>query len=327
VSAPPFEGRCPLPKGPVFFVLPFFLNSARFLSRVGGKKPFPNFSSLLLKLGLKKAEIKEDNGIESGETFRETVVTILFFIFGLAVGSFLNVCIYRLPRGESIVWPPSRCPHCDRPIRPLDNIPLLSYLMLRGRCRDCQAPIPLHYPAVEALTGILFALLYRKFGLSVELGMGVVLVCLLLVITFIDLHFKLILNKLTVIGTVSGLFLALLPGRPAWLDAVVGIVAGGLLMLFIAYFGEALFKKESMGMGDVKMGAMIGAFLGVKGVLMALFLGFLLAGIFSAGGILMRKLSRKSYLPFGPFIAAGALISFLWGPALVNWYLEVWVLS
>ncbi len=246
----------------------------------------------------------------------------LFFVLGLIFGSFLNVCIYRIPRKESLLWPSSHCPTCNTRIRPLDNIPLISYVFLRGRCRACGAKISPRYPAVELLTGLLFLGLYLRFGVQKEVLAFLILTSLLVVISFVDIEHRLILNVFTIPGLVAGILIAGFVLRIGWLNALLGALLGGGLLIGIALFGELLFGKESMGMGDVKMAAMIGAFLGMKGVIVSVFLGFVIAAIFSLAGMALNRLQRSSYLPFGPFIAAGTLVYLFAGEALIQWYLQ-----
>ena len=248
-------------------------------------------------------------------------IGVFFFIFGLVFGSFLNVCIYRLPRGKSVAFPASHCPSCKQNIKPYDNIPVLSYLILRGSCRECGLKISWRYPFVEFLTGTLFLGLYIKFGLSSEIIAFLFLALLLVVISFIDIEFQLILNKITVPGIILGAILTWQFCSLGIFQIVLGLLLGGGLLIAIAFLGKGLFGKESMGMGDVKMAAMIGVFLGAKGIALALFLGFLIAGLFSFIGIALKKMQRTSYIPFGPFIAAGTLVYIFWGDQIINWYL------
>jgi leader peptidase (prepilin peptidase)/N-methyltransferase len=248
--------------------------------------------------------------------------SILFFVLGLVFGSFLNACIYRLPRGKSILWPGSHCPACKAPIKPWDNIPLVSYLFLLGCCRACKTKIGWRYPFVEGLTGLLFVGLYVKFGMTAQIIAWLALGALLIAITFIDIEFQLILNKITIPGLVLGLMLSWQLIEMNLLQIAFGALIGGGLLVGIAFMGKMLFGKESMGMGDVKMAAMIGVFLGAKGIAIALFFGFLIAGLFSFAGLAMKKLQRSSYLPFGPFIAAGTFLYIFWGEDIVRWYLK-----
>jgi len=249
------------------------------------------------------------------------IIGLLFFVFGLIFGSFLNVCIYRLPRGESIVWPASHCPVCKTEIRPWDNVPVLSFIILHGRCRSCKAKIHWRYPVVELLTGVLFLSLFLKFGLTREVIVFLFLAALLVVITFIDIEYQLILNKITLPGVLLGAVLTWQLGSAHLWQIGLGLVIGGGSLVLVALLGKGLFGKESMGMGDVKMAAMIGVFIGAKGVAISLFLGFLIAGIFSFVGMAIKKVRRSSYIPFGPFIAGGTLVYIFWGENIINWYL------
>lgn len=247
------------------------------------------------------------------------MIVFVAVLFGLVVGSFLNVVIHRVPRRESIVWPGSHCPHCGEPIRPLDNLPLLSYLLLRGRCRNCKEPISARYPAVEAVTGFLFGAAAYEFGASLALLPALVLIPVLIALAAIDLEHRLLPNVIVGPAALVGLALSILADPTGWwtypLSAVA--VAGALLGLALVYPG-------GMGMGDVKMGGMLGAFLGPYAAL-AVFLGALIGAV--AGGLLMvaGKVQRRSALPFGLFMAVGGLISLFLGPELWSLYTSlVW---
>ena len=250
------------------------------------------------------------------------VIIAIIFLLGLVFGSFFSVCIYRLPRKQSIMWPNSHCTNCDALIKPWDNIPLISFFFLRGKCRNCDSKISWRYPLVEAITGLLFVALYLKFGLTTQIIAWVVLAALLIVITFIDIEFQLILNKITIPGLVLGAILSWFLIPLNLYDIGLGLLVGGGLLIAIAYLGKFLFGKESMGMGDVKMAAMIGVFIGAKGIALSLFFGFLVAGIFSFTGMALKKLERSSYVPFGPFIAAGTLLYIFLGEQIIVWYLQ-----
>jgi leader peptidase (prepilin peptidase)/N-methyltransferase len=238
-------------------------------------------------------------------------------LFGLVVGSFLNVVIHRVPRHESIVWPASHCPHCGESIRPGDNLPLISYLLLRGRCRKCKEPISARYPVVEALTGVLFGTAAYEFGLSLTLLPALVLISVLIVLAAIDLEHRLLPNVIVGPAALAGLILSILANPAGWwtypLSALV--VAGVLLVLALAIPG-------GMGMGDVKMGGMFGAFLGPYAAL-AVFLGAVIGAI--SGGLLMvaGKAQRRSHLPFGLFMAIGGVISLVFGPQLWGLYMNL----
>ena len=245
------------------------------------------------------------------------MLVLVAIFFGLVVGSFLNVVIHRVPRRESVVWPPSHCPHCEEPIRPGDNLPLISYVLLRGRCRNCKEPISARYPAVEATTGLLFGAAAYEFGASLALLPALVLISALIPLAVIDLERRLLPNAIVGPAALVGLALSILANPAGWwtypLSAVA--VAGALL-------GLALIYPSGMGMGDVKMGGMLGAFLGPYAAL-AVFLGALLGVV--SGGLLMAagKVHRRSALPFGLFMALGGIISLFVGPELWGLYMNL----
>jgi leader peptidase (prepilin peptidase) / N-methyltransferase len=238
-------------------------------------------------------------------------------LFGLVIGSFLNVIIHRVPLRQSIVWPASSCPHCGEPIAPRDNIPLVSYLILRGRCRNCKEPISARYPAVEALTGVLFAAAAHRFGLGLELALALVLIAVLIALAGTDLEHRLLPNVIVGPAALVGFALAVAadPGR-WWVYLVAAVALAGAL------FALAMARPGGMGMGDVKMGGMLGAFLGPYAAL-AVFFGALLGALL--GGVLMAvgKMQRRTALPFGVFLAIGGLFSLFFGEQVWNWYLGV----
>jgi leader peptidase (prepilin peptidase) / N-methyltransferase len=249
------------------------------------------------------------------------------FIFGLCIGSFLNVCIYRLPAGKSIVRPGSMCPVCNRGIAAYDNIPVISYLLLGGRCRRCKTPIPLRYPLVELITGFLALGIFIRFGLTPATLIFFVFSAALIVATFIDIDHRIIPDLITLPGIpaffVASFFLPHSNLIEPLIRSVVGILAGGGSLFLVAWTYERLTGKEGMGMGDVKLLAMIGALLGWRGVLFTIFSGS------SAGclvGLLLMVKNRgglKMAVPFGPFLSLGALLYVFWGPDLINWYLHL----
>ena len=244
------------------------------------------------------------------------------FLFGSLVGSFLNVCIWRLPRGQSIVRPGSRCPHCQARIAPRDNIPVVSYLLLRGRCRSCAEPISARYPLVEALTGAAAMVLFIVFGPTVEAAVLFVLICFLIVATFTDLDRMIIPNWITLPGIILGLSINTLisPGE-IW-KYLLGAVVGTLSLLLIAIVGEWIFKKESMGGGDLKLAALVGAFLGWQSVLLSLFAAILAGALTGTALIILRRKERQHYIPFGPFIAIGTMVAIFWGRDIIAAYTE-----
>jgi leader peptidase (prepilin peptidase)/N-methyltransferase len=246
------------------------------------------------------------------------MIEVTVLVFGLIVGSFCNVIIYRLPLGNSIITPGSQCRSCGNPIRPWDNIPILSYFLLNGRCRFCREPISVRYPIVEFTSGILFIVLYLKFGLSILFVIYALMASTLLVIALIDLDHKIIPNVITLPGLIVGLILSLrfLPITP--LTSLLGVLIGGTLFYLIA-----LVSKGGMGGGDIKLIAMIGAFLGWHGTLFTIFSSALLGAVVGISLMLLGKKGRKDKLPFGPFLSFGAILFMLSGDDLVRWYLEM----
>lgn len=240
---------------------------------------------------------------------------------GAAVGSFLNVVIHRLPLGESVVKPRSRCPSCRATIAWYDNLPIVSWLALRGRCRHCAAEISPRYPFVELATTSIAFVLFARLGVSVAFLVQFAFACALLVVAYIDLDHQIIPDRISLPGILAGLVAAVPGGAPAMLDAVLGVLLGGGLLLTVAFVYERTTGREGMGGGDVKFLAMIGAFLGWQGVLLTLLLGSLLG---SAIGIVLmtsRGADRKLAIPFGPFLSLGALVTLFWGHAIVQWYM------
>lgn len=247
-------------------------------------------------------------------------------IIGLLIGSFLNVVIYRVPAGESVVSPPSHCPGCDTPIAPRDNIPVLSWILLRGRCRTCGAPISVRYPLVELLTGLLFGLMAWRFGLSWELPAFLYLVAVGVALSAIDLDTRRLPNVLTLPSyVVAGLLLLL----PAWLDSRwddYGRALAGAAILFGLYFLLALIYPAGMGFGDVKLAGVLGMYLGWLGwgvLLVGGFLGFLLGAVVGVALMVVKRAGRRSALPFGPFMVAGALLGIVVGQPIFDWYLNL----
>jgi leader peptidase (prepilin peptidase)/N-methyltransferase len=242
---------------------------------------------------------------------------------GCCIGSFLNVCIYRLPQDLSIVSPRSFCPRCRTPVRGYDNIPLLSYLLLRGKCRSCGNIISWRYPLVEALTGGLAVALFLKYGLTISFFALFPFTAALVVITFIDLDHRIIPDVISLPGIVVGFGLSFLLPDPSWKESLIGLLAGGGSLYLVAVAYETLTKREGMGGGDVKLLAMIGAWLGWKAVLFTLFFGSLSGTLIGGGAMLLQKQGRHYAIPFGPFLAFGALAYLFFGPQLIDWYLNL----
>jgi leader peptidase (prepilin peptidase) / N-methyltransferase len=254
------------------------------------------------------------------------IFVLLVAILGLVVGSFLNVVVWRVPRGESVVSPPSRCPSCERGIRPRDNVPVLSWLLLRGRCRDCSSPISGRYPAVELATAAVFGLLAWRFGADWQLPAFLYLGAVSVALSLIDIDTRRLPNVIVLPSyPVAGVLLllpAVLDGRwPDLLRAGFGTVA-----LYAFFFAMALIRPGDMGFGDVKLAGVLGCYLGwlswgVLGV--GAFAGFLLGGLYGAALMLVGRAGRKSKIPLGPFLVAGALLSVLVGQEAFDWYRQV----
>jgi leader peptidase (prepilin peptidase)/N-methyltransferase len=262
----------------------------------------------------------------------------VFFALGLAWGSFANVCIWRIPRGEEVVRTPSHCPDCQSPIKWFDNIPVLSYLALGGKCRNCGKTISPQYPAVELVSGFLFLSLYLHYGLEPRLAVALMFGWALMVISFIDLKHYIIPDVISLPWLGLGLTLAGLAtaGLPLFLDpldggsgqtapilaSLLGAALGGGFLMAAAWAGKLAFRQEAMGGGDVKLAAMIGAFLGWKATAFSLFAAFLAGSLAGAALILLGRVrARRAVVPFGPFLALGALAAIFLSRAAINWYL------
>jgi leader peptidase (prepilin peptidase)/N-methyltransferase len=242
-------------------------------------------------------------------------------VMGLAVGSFLNVCIYRLPRGESLAYPPSRCPHCATRLAWFDNVPVISWLVLRGRCRRCGEPISLQYPIVELVAAAAAVLVVWFTPPGALLASRLVLSAILIVLFVIDLELQILPNTITLPGIAVGFVFSFL-APPGPVASLAGIALGAGILYGIATAYYALRKEEGMGMGDVKMLAMIGAFLGWRAVLLTLVLSSLSGALVGVALMAAKRESLKYALPFGTFLAIGAFASMLAGDALLAWYLS-----
>lgn len=246
---------------------------------------------------------------------------VLIFILGLIVGSFSNVCIYRIPRNESIIYPASHCPKCRSNISPKDNIPLLSYVLLKGRCRNCKSKISIQYPIVELITGLIYLLIYLIYGFSIQTLIYIVLASALIIVAFVDLNEQVIPEVISLPGIVLGLILSFFIHHISFINSGLGVVAGGGIILVIRLAGSLIFKKESMGIGDIELTAMIGAFLGWRYIVISLFLGFFLGALAGIFLIISKIKSKEDVVPFGPFIVLGSFITLLWGEKILRWYI------
>jgi leader peptidase (prepilin peptidase)/N-methyltransferase len=243
-------------------------------------------------------------------------------IFGAMVGSFFNVCILRLPKGESVITPGSHCPHCNNPIKFYDNIPLISYFLLGGKCRYCKQSISIQYPLVEGITAIGSLLLFLKYGPSLSYLIYFFFVGGLIVITVIDLYHQIIPDIISIPGIGVGLLGSFITPHINFISSLMGILLGGGSLFLVAILYQWLFKREGMGGGDVKLLAMIGAFLGWKAVILTILLSSLIGSI---TGIIIMVLKGKNFkyaIPFGPFLSFGAVITLFYQNEIISWYLQ-----
>jgi leader peptidase (prepilin peptidase)/N-methyltransferase len=250
-------------------------------------------------------------------------IFLLVYVFGvgLCIGSFLNVCIYRLPQDVSIVRPGSACPVCNTPIRWYDNLPVISFLVLRGHCRRCHTAISIRYPLVELLTGLFAVVVALRFGFTWSSLIYFIFIAALLVITFIDIDHRIIPDLISLPGIPLGFAASFALPALTWSDSLLGILLGGGSLLVVASGYRLLTGNEGMGGGDIKLLAMIGAFLGWKGVLLTIMASSLIGTLV---GILLMIRARKGMklaIPFGPFLAIGAIIYLFFGPAIIHWYI------
>jgi len=242
------------------------------------------------------------------------------FLLGLSLGSFANVCIYRIPARQSIVHPPSSCPHCGGRIRSYDNIPLLSYLLLAGKCRSCGHPISWRYPTVECLTGLLSLMLYTLYGAGFQYLLWLLFTVALLIISFIDLDHRIIPDVLSLPGVVAGWAASLLPWGVGWLDSLIGTLAGGGSLYLVAVLYEKITGREGMGGGDIKLLAMIGAWMGWQALPLIVLIGSLTGAVIGLVFILFSGKGYRFRIPFGPFLSLGALLYVFIGQDLTRWY-------
>lgn len=272
------------------------------------------------------------------------VYGIVVFVFGMCIGSFMNVCIYRLPESQSIVHPRSRCPKCGSSIKSYDNIPVFSYIVLKGKCRNCRTPISLRYPMIEILTGFSALCVFHKFGLNLEALIYFVLIASLIVVTFIDIDHRIIPNIISVPGIPVG-FVAAFADRinmavfslPDWMNgffsylhlplmarhSILGILAGGGGLAAVSLTYYLITKKEGMGMGDIKLLAMIGAFIGWEGVLFTIFFASALGSVVGIAIALYTRENLKLAVPFGPFLSLGAITYIFFGTWLFQLYFRM----
>ena len=246
------------------------------------------------------------------------LLNIFSFIFGAVVGSFLNVCIYRLPAGKSIVFPPSHCPACGHPIRYYDNIPLISYLVLKGRCRHCRGVISPIYPLVELLTALMSLFLFLRFGPSLDYLFTFIFTAALIVITFIDLEHQIIPDVISLPGIPLFAVAAILFMDLSLRDSLIGIIAGGGVLYIVAAGYQLLKKTEGMGGGDIKLLAMMGGFLGWQSLLFVILFSSLIGAVVGIALIIYKKGDMKYAIPFGPFLSMAAVAYLFWGDVFMK---------
>jgi leader peptidase (prepilin peptidase)/N-methyltransferase len=259
----------------------------------------------------------------------ELYILTLLFIFGASVGSFLNVVIYRVPAKMNIVFPGSHCFSCKNLIRFYDNIPILSYFITGGACRDCGTAFSARYVIIELITAFLTVALFMVYGLNTEFFCYGILTYILVAITFIDIDHLIIPNGFIIIGfVILAVFLMLEWLTIGIIDSIYGAILFSVFLFVLGVVGKLILKKEAMGFGDVKLGFVLGAFLGVKTTILTLYISFLIAGAVSLIGLLGKWIDRRSQIPFGPYLACGTIISILTrAPAnenlIINWYLSL----
>lgn len=248
------------------------------------------------------------------------LISMSAVIVGALIGSFLNVCIHRLPRHESLLWPASRCPSCAVPLAWYDNVPILSYLLLKGRCRACGAAISIRYPAIEAANAVGYGALVWWFGVGWSAAAYALLLSSLLIVTCVDLLHQIIPDVITLPGIVVGLLCAATILPVGLVNSLLGVALGGGLLWGLAWASPYLFGKEGMGGGDIKLLAMIGSFLGWQPTLLTIMIGAIAGSLVGLSLISLKRMRRDQYLPFGPFLALGALVAMFFHQPLLAWY-------
>jgi len=246
-------------------------------------------------------------------------------LLGLALGSFINVCIYRIPLKKSIVNPPSNCPHCGIRIKFYDNIPVISYILLLGKCRNCGHPISWRYPAVEAISGMLSLALFTRYGFGFQYLLFLLFILSLITISFIDLYHQIIPDILSLPGILLGWTTSLVIDNISWWDSLIGIIAGGASLFIVGFIFERITGKEGMGGGDVKLLAMIGAWMGWRSLLPVIMISSLIGASIGSACLLWAGKGLRVKIPFGPFLSLGALLYFFFGSQLEYWYFSLFL--
>lgn len=256
--------------------------------------------------------------------FFSYLVQTIIFIFGMCIGSFINVCIYRLPASKSIIDPlRSICPNCGNIIRFYDNIPVLSYFWLKGRCRNCDKPISFRYPLVELIGGAFALCTFLKFGLTLEAVVYFAFIATLVLITFIDIDHQIIPDLITIPGIPVGFLASFAIPSITYKESLLGLLAGGGSLLLVGWIYYLIKKAEGMGGGDIKLMAMIGVIVGWKGIIFTIFFSSLIGTLFGIIIMLRTKMGMKIAVPFGPFLSIGAITYIFFGSGLISWYLNL----
>jgi leader peptidase (prepilin peptidase)/N-methyltransferase len=253
----------------------------------------------------------------------DSVMIVFSFFFGLVLGSFLNVCIHRIPLRKSIINPPSSCPRCGERINFYDNIPLISYMVLRGRCRHCRQPIPVRYPLVELIMGLLSVSLFIRYHLSHQYFLFLLFTASLVLISFIDMGHKIIPDVISIPGIIAGLLASAIFRHITWYDSLIGILGGGGILYLVALVFKRLTGKEGMGGGDIKLLAMIGAWMGWKAIPFVILAGSLTGALIGGVSLALAGKGLGTRIPFGPFLALGALVQLFFGREILSWYLRL----
>jgi len=253
------------------------------------------------------------------------ILCLFSVLFGLCLGSFANVCIYRIPLNKSIVHPPSSCPHCGHQIRFYDNIPVISYLFLMGRCRQCKAFISRRYPLVEILMALLSLALFIRFGFQFQTILWMLFAGTLVVLSFIDFDHKILPDVLTLPGIAVGWLVSFLPGGISWSDSLIGLIAGGGSLYLVATVYARITGREGLGGGDIKLLAMIGAWMGWQSLPLIVLMSSLSGAVIGSVFILLGGKGARTQIPFGPFLSLGALSYLFFGPQISLWYFGLFV--
>ncbi len=248
------------------------------------------------------------------------ILCLYAVLLGLCLGSFANVCIYRIPQNKSIVHPASSCLHCGAKLRFFDNIPLVSYLLLIGRCRACNGSISMRYPLVEILTAILSLALFVRFGFGLQYIQFMLFAGTLLILSFIDFDHKILPDVLTLPGILAGWLASFLPGGISWVDSLIGLIAGGGSLYLVAFAYERITGREGLGGGDIKLLAMIGAWMGWVSLPLIVLMSSLSGAVIGSIFILSGGKGARTQIPFGPFLSMGALFYLFWGREITYWY-------